>query len=464
MATNRETLGSRIGFLLLSAGCAIGLGNVWRFPFITGKYGGAVFLLFYLLFLAGMGLPVLIMEFSVGRASRLNMGKAFHTLEPKGTKWHNFGWMTIVGCYALMMFYIPVAGWMVNYMVKGAAGTMMAPAGTENITQYVGSLFESMLANPREMLLWTAVVSVAGFGICAIGLRNGVERITKIMMAGLLLIMIGLAVYALTLDGASKGLEFYLKPDWARAKEAGLWPLVNDAMNQAFFTLSIGIGSMCIFGSYLNKDRTLTTESSIIVGLDTFVALTAGLIIFPACFAFGIEPNAGPGLIFVTLPNVFNNMPPVAGRIFGLLFFVFMSMAALTTVVAVVENCIAYFMDGFGWSRIKSTVFNFILLTALTVPCVLGFNVWESFSVPHIGGVLDCEDFVVSNTLLPVGSLIFCIFCTSRYGWGWKNFVAEADAGAGAKFPEILRFYLTWILPVILAAILIIGYWQKFRA
>ena len=458
----RENLASRLGFLLLSAGCAIGLGNVWRFPFITGKYGGAVFLIAYLVFLAIMGLPVLIMEFSVGRGSGLNMDGALRKLEPQRTCWHCFGWMTIVGCYCLMMFYIPVAGWMLNYMYKGIVGTLSAPPGTENITEYVGGLFDATLANPGNMAFWAVLTSVIGFGICAFGVQKGVERVTKFMMAGLLLIMIGLAIYALTIKGSVEGLKFYLLPDFARAKAAGWGALINDAMNQAFFTLSIGIGSMCIFGSYLKKERSLTTESAIIVGLDTFVALTAGLIIFPACYAFGVEPNAGPGLIFVTLPNVFNNMAPVTGRIFGALFFVFMTAAALTTVVAVVENCIAYFMDKFGWTRVKSTVFNFVLLTLLTLPCILGFNVWEKFAVPHIGGVLDCEDFIVSNTLLPIGSLIFCLFCCSRYGWGWKNFTAEADVGTGAKFPQWARFYLTYILPVILVGILIVGYWQKF--
>ena len=457
----RENLASRLGFLLLSAGCAIGLGNVWRFPFITGKYGGAVFLIAYLLFLAIMGLPVLIMEFAVGRGSGLNMGGALRKLETPGTRWHNFGWMTIVGCYCLMMFYIPVAGWMVNYMYKGLAGTMMAPAGTEDVAAYVGGLFGATLGDPLNMLFWTVLTSAIGFGVCAFGVQKGVERVTKFMMAGLLLIMVGLAVYALTLKGSSEGLKFYLMPSLTRAKESGLGALVNDAMNQAFFTLSIGIGSMCIFGSYLKKDRSLTSESAIIVGLDTFVALTAGLIIFPACFAFGVNPGAGPGLIFVTLPNVFNSMSPVAGRVFGALFFVFMAAAALTTVIAVVENCIAYFMDTYGWSRGKSTLFNFILLTILTVPCILGFNVWEGFSIPKIGGVLDCEDFIVSNTLLPLGSLLFCLFCTSRYGWGWEKFFAEVNTGEGVQLPKSVRFYMTWILPLIILWLFISGYLFK---
>jgi NSS family neurotransmitter:Na+ symporter len=312
------------------------------------------------------------------------------------------------------------------------------------------------------MTFWTVLTSAIGFGVCSLGVQKGVERVTKFMMSGLLVIILGLAIYAITLDGASKGLRFYLKPDFARAAESGIWALVNDAMNQAFFTLSIGIGSMTIFGSYLKKDRTLTSESLIIVCLDTLVALVAGLIIFPACFAFGVNPGAGPGLIFVTLPNVFNSMGPVAGRVFGAMFFVFMSAAALTTVIAVVENCIAYFMDTFGWTRARSTSFNFVLLTLLTLPCILGFNVWSAFGVPRIGCVMDCEDFIVSNNILPLGSLLFCLFCTSHHGWGWRNFTAEADAGEGLRFPRFLRFYLTWILPALLFTVFIIGYMQKF--
>ena len=458
----RESLASRLGFLLLSARCAIGLGNVWRFPFITGKYGGAVFLIAYLVFLALMGVPVLVMEFSVGRGSSLNMGEALRKLEPSGARWHCFGWMTIVGSYILMMFYIPVAGWMLSYMYKGVAGTLMAPAGTESVRDYIAALGKATLADPICLTAWTVVASAAGFGVCALGVRKGVERVTKTMMAGLLLIMVGLAAYSITLPGASEGLRFYLKPDFARAVEAGIWPLVNDAMNQAFFTLSVGIGTMCIFGSYLKRERTLTTESAIVAGLDTFVALTAGLVIFPACFAFNVDPDAGPALIFVTLPNVFNSMPRLAGHVFGALFFVFMSVAALTTVIAVVENCIAYFMDAYGWPRLKSTLANFVVLTLLTLPCVLGFNVWSSFRVPRIGGVLACEDFIVSNNLLPLGSLLFCLFCTRRHGWGWAYFTAEADAGRGMRFPQFLRFYLTWVLPALLVTVFIIGYWQKF--
>lgn len=458
----RENLASRLGFLLLSAGCAIGLGNVWRFPFVTGKYGGAVFLLAYVAFLILMGLPVLVMEFSVGRASGLNMDGALRALEPRGSRWHLFGWITIAGCYCLMMFYIPIAGWMLNYMFKGLAGRLIAPAGTESVPEYVSSIFSSMISDAGGMLFWTVLASAAGFAVCALGVRRGVERVTKTMMAGLLLVMLGLAAYSLTIPGAAAGLRFFLKPDFARATESGIIPLLNDAMNQAFFTLSLGIGAMCIFGSYIKKDHSLVSESIIIAALDTFVAIVAGLIIFPACFAFGVNPDAGPGLIFLTLPNVFNSMGNVSGRVFGALFFVFMSTAALTTVIAVVENSVAYFMDKYGWSRGKSTLVNFVALTLLTIPCILGFNVWSSFSVPGIGGILDCEDFIVSNNLLPVGSLLFCLFCTSRYGWGWERFVAEADAGRGLRIPRVLRFYLAWILPILLFALFAIGYCQKF--
>jgi len=451
----REHLASRLGFLLLSAGCAIGLGNVWRFPFITGKYGGAVFLVTYLIFLLGMGLPVLIMEFAVGRASRRNMSKAFTVLEPQGTKWHWFGWFSIVGSYALMMFYMPVAGWMLYYVFATVTGNLAIPV------DQVPNVFTGMLANPWLMLFWTLVVSGLCFYVCSMGLQKGVERVVKFMMAGLLFIMIGLAAYAISLPGAVEGLKFYLVPDFQRAWDAGILSLINDAMNQAFFTLSIGIGAMCIFGSYLNKSNTLTKESVFIVSLDTFVALTAGLIIFPACFAFNVTPNAGPGLIFITLPNVFNEM--VFGRVWGTLFFVFMSAAALTTVIAVLENIISCFMDNYGWERKKAVRFNAVLLTVLTLPCILGFNEWSWIQPLGEGScIMDLEDFVISNNLLPLGSLLFCLFCCSRYGWGWDNFVAEADDGEGMKFPKALRFYLTKILPVVLIIIFSQGYIQKF--
>ena len=451
----REQLASRLGFVLLSAGCAIGLGNVWRFPYITGKYGGAVFLVVYLLFLLFVGLPVLIMEFSVGRASRRNMAHALEKLEPKGTWWHKFGIMSPIGNYILMMFYIPIAGWMLCYCWFMLNGTLAVP------TEQVPAVFGGMLGNPWLMLFWSVVVSASCFAICAMGLQKGVERVVKIMMLGLLIIMVGLAAHSCFLEGGSRGMEFYLKPDFGRAMDAGFMALVNDAMNQAFFTLSVGMGSMCIFGSYLKKDRSLTQESVIIVALDTFVALTAGLIIFPACFAFNVTPDAGPGLIFVTLPNIFNNM--AMGRLWGFLFFVFMSAAALTTVIAVLENIIAFFMDGYGWTRKKATVINFVALTLLTLPCILGFNVWSGFEPFGKGScVLDLEDFIISNNSLPLGSFLFMLFCCHRYGWGWDGFVAEADEGKGMKFPRFLRFYLTWILPVVFLFIFAQGYIQKF--
>ena len=451
----REQLASRLGFVLLSAGCAIGLGNVWRFPYITGKYGGAVFLVVYLLFLLFVGLPVLIMEFSVGRASKRNMAHALEKLEPKGTWWHKFGIMSPIGNYLLMMFYIPIAGWMLCYCWFMLNGTLEGP------TEQVPAVFSGMLGSPWTMLFWTVVVSASCFAICGQGLQKGVERVVKLMMLGLLFIMVGLAIHSCFLEGGGRGMEFYLRPDFGRAVESGFMALVNDAMNQAFFTLSVGMGSMCIFGSYLKKDRSLTQESVIIVALDTFVALTAGLIIFPACFAFNVTPDAGPGLIFVTLPNIFNNM--AWGRFWGFLFFVFMSAAALTTVIAVLENIIAFFMDGYGWSRRKATIINFVVLTILTLPCILGFNVWSGFEPFGKGSsVLDLEDFIISNNILPLGSFLFMLFCCHRYGWGWDNFVAEADEGRGMKFPKFLRFYLTWILPVIFLFIFAQGYIQKF--
>ena len=451
----REQLASRLGFLLLSAGCAIGLGNVWRFPYITGKYGGAVFLVVYLLFLIFVGLPVLVMEFSVGRATQRNMAHALAKLEPRGSWWHRFGIMSPIGNYILMMFYIPIAGWMLCYCWFMLTGRLDVP------TAQVPAVFGGMLADPWLLLFWTVVVSASCFAICGQGLQRGVERVVKVMMLGLLVIMLGLALHSCFLEGGSKGLEFYLKPDFGRAVGAGFLALLNDAMNQAFFTLSIGIGAMCIFGSYLNRDNTLTKESVFIVSLDTFVAFMSGLIIFPACFAFGVQPDAGPGLIFITLPNIFNNM--AGGRFWGALFFVFMSAAALTTVIAVMENIISHFMDTYEWTRKKAVKINCVVLTLCTLPCIFGFNIWSDIQPLGQGStIMDLEDFIISNNLLPLGSLIFCLFCCQRYGWGWDKFIAEADAGAGMKFPKFLRFYLTWILPVVLLVIFVEGYIQKF--
>ena len=451
----REKLATRLGFLFVSAGCAIGLGNVWRFPYITGKYGGAVFVAAYLFFLLMFALPLLIMEFSVGRASQQNLGNALRVLEPQGSKWHRMGWISIVGSYLLMMFYIPVAGWMLFYIWKTATGQLSVTP------DQMPAVFGAMLSEPVSMTFWAVLVSCICFSICALGLQRGIERAVKFMMTGLLLIMVGLAIRAVTLPGAMDGLVFYLAPDWQRALDAGIWALLNDAMNQAFFTLGLGVGSMCIFGSYLGRDHTLTQESLLIVCLDTFVAMMSGFIIFPACFAFGIEPGAGPGLVFITLPNVFNNMS--GGVFWGVLFFIFMSAAALTTVVTVVENIISYGMDVWKWSRRKSTIVNFFLLTLLTLPCVLGFNVWSDIQPLGEGSTLmDLEDFLLSNNLLSIGAITFVLFCCHRYGWGWDKFMAETDAGKGLKFPKCLRFYLTWILPLGILFLFIQGYIQKF--
>lgn len=451
----RETMASRLGFLFVSAGCAIGLGNVWRFPYITGKYGGAVFVAAYLIFLLMFAMPLLIMEFSVGRASRQNLGNAFRVLEPKGTHWHKMGWISLIGSYLLMMFYIPVAGWMLFYIWKSATGQLALPP------DQMGAAFGSMLADPVGMTFWALITACICFLVCAFGLQRGIERVVKFMMGGLLIIMIGLAIRAVTLPGALEGVKFYLAPDWQRAMDAGIWSLLNDAMNQAFFTLGLGIGSMCIFGSYLKRDHTITQESLLIVCLDTFVALMSGFIIFPACFAFGIEPGAGPGLVFITLPNVFNEM---GNSVFwGTLFFVFMGAAALTTVITVVENIISYSMDVWKWSRRKSTVVNFVVLSLLTMPCILGFNVLSWIEPLGKGtNLMDLEDFILSNNLLSIGAVTFILFCCHRYGWGWDKFIAETDSGRGMKFPKILRCYLAWVLPLLVILLFIQGYIQRF--
>ncbi|WP_428771674.1 sodium-dependent transporter [Treponema sp. HNW] len=452
----RETLASRLGFLFLSAGCAIGLGNVWRFPYITGVYGGGAFVLLYLIFLIILGLPVIIMEFAVGRAARQNVAGAFYKLEKPGTKWHIFGYIAIAGNYLLMMFYTTVAGWMLYYffaMVKGNLSGL-SPEQT-------GAFFGAMLGKPDLMITWMLITVTLGFIICAGGLRNGVERVAKIMMSFLFVIMLVLAVRSVTLPGASKGIAFYLKPDFNRMMENGFWSAVYAAMGQAFFTLSLGIGAMTIFGSYIEKERSLTGESLSILGLDTLAAFMAGLIIFPASAAFGVDAGAGPGLVFVTLPNIFNALP--AGRFWGSLFFLFMSFAAMTTVIAVFENIVSYAIDILHWSRTKAVIINALIIAVLSIPCALGFNVLSWIQPLGPGsGILDLEDFIVSNNLLPLGSMVFLIFCCSKRGWGWDNFIAEADAGEGIRFPGKLRFYITWILPAIVFAIFILGYIEKF--
>ena len=454
----RERFSSRLGFILISAGCAIGLGNVWRFPYITGKYGGAAFVLIYLIFLIILGMPIMAMEFAVGRASRKSAARSFHVLEPKGTKWHIEGYLAMLGNYLLMMFYTTVGGWMISYIFKIAYGSFQGLAPDQ-----VGGVFNDMLASPGSMTFWMVVAVLLAFGICSMGLQNGVERITKIMMSFLLIILIVLCIRSVTLPGASAGLQFYLIPDFGKIVKNGLGEVIFAAMGQAFFTLSLGIGAMAIFGSYISRDRTLMGESVNICILDTIVALMAGLVIFPACFAFGVDPGEGPGLVFVTLPNIFNQM--AAGRLWGTLFFIFMSFAALSTIIAVFENIISFGIDLWGWTRKKSVLVNLVLILVLSLPCVLGFNVWSGIAPLGAGSTIqDLEDFIVSNNLLPLGSLLYLLFCTSRYGWGWDNFIAEADAGKGIKFPKWARFYVSYILPLIVLFILVMGYWQKFAA
>lgn len=454
----REHFSSRLGFILISAGCAIGLGNVWRFPYITGKYGGAAFELIYLVFLVILGLPIMVMEFSVGRASQKSAARSFHVLEPDGTKWHIAGYLAMAGNYLLMMFYTTVGGWMLFYVYKMLRGEFVGAT-----PEAVGSIFNGMLGDPGAMTLWMLITVLLCFGICSLGLQNGVERITKVMMSFLLVILVILCIRSVTLDGAAEGIRFYLIPDFGKMVENGIGDVVFAAMGQAFFTLSLGIGAMAIFGSYISKERRLLGESMNICILDTLIALMAGLVIFPACFAFGVDPGEGPGLVFVTLPNIFNQM--TGGRIFGTLFFIFMSFAAMSTIIAVFENILSFSMDLWGWERKKAVLVNGILIILLSMPCVLGFNVLGQITPLGAGSTIqDLEDFIVSNNLLPIGSLLYLLFCTSKKGWGWKNFIAEADAGKGLKFPQWSRFYVRYILPLIILFILVMGYWQKFFA
>lgn len=455
---NRERFSSRLGFILTSAGCAIGLGNVWRFPYIVGKYGGAAFVLIYLIFLAILGLPIMVMEFSVGRASQRSAARSFHILEPKGTKWHITGYLAILGNYMLMMFYTTVAGWMLNYVFKMLRGEF-----TQLTPDAVGTVFNDMLGDPVAQVVWMIVITIVCFGICNLGFNNGVERITKVMMSFLVIILIILCIRSITLEGAAEGLSFYLVPDFSKMVENGIGEAVYAAMGQAFFTLSLGIGAMAIFGSRISKEQSLTGESINICLLDTFVAFAAGLVIFPACSSFGVNPGEGPGLVFVTLPNIFNQMP--GGRIWGTLFFIFMSFAAMSTVIAVFENILSFSMDLWGWSRKKAVWINGIAILLLSLPCALGFNVL-SFIQPFGAGstIQDLEDFIISNNLLPIGSLLYLLFCTRKNGWGFENFLNEADAGKGIPFPKWSRVYVSYILPLIIIFILIMGYWQKFFA
>lgn len=454
---NRERFSSRLGFILISAGCAVGLGNVWRFPYITGQYGGAAFVLVYLIFLVLLGLPIMVMEFAVGRASQKSAARSFHVLEPAGTKWHLQGYACMAGNYLLMMFYTTVGGWMAAYIFKTLTGEFK---GLDS--DGVAAVFNDMLARPGYMTFWMVLVVLLSFFICSLGLQKGVERITKAMMNCLFLILLILCIRSVTLPGASEGLRFYLIPDFTRFTENGVGNTIFAAMGQAFFTLSLGIGAMAIFGSYIGKDRTLTGETINICLLDTLVAFLAGLIIFPSCFAFGVDPGQGPGLVFITLPNIFNQM--VGGRIFGVLFFVFMTFAAQSTIIAVFENIISFSMDLFGTSRKKAVLINGIAISLLSLPCVFGFNIWSGFQPLGAGSTIqDLEDFIVSNNLLPLGSMVYLLFCTSRYGWGWKNFLAEADTGKGVKFPVWARVYVSYILPLIVLFIFIMGYYQKFK-
>lgn len=446
----RESFGSRIGFILVSAGCAIGIGNVWKFPYICGANGGAVFVLFYLLFLVIMGVPVMTMELAVGRAGRASAVQAYKKLEPPGTKWHIHGWFCIAGCTLLMMYYTTVSGWMTDYAVKFAIGTFDGP-GDDAVTD----VFNSMLANPWELLFFMGLTVVVGFLVVGGGVQAGLERVTKVMMACLLALIVVLAVHSCLLPGAGEGIRFYLMPDWSRALSVGLPNVIVAAMNQSFFTLSLGVAALEIFGSYMSRDNTLTGESIRICALDTFVALLAGLIIFPACFSYNVTPDAGPSLIFITLPRVFLHMP--GGRIWGTLFFVFMTFASFSTVTAVFENLNACMIDNFGMSRKKATWINFALIFVLSIPCVLGFNVWSGLTFPGGRGVLDFEDFLVSNLLLPGGSLVFLLFCVTKWGWGFDNYLAEANTGNGLKMSPRFRNYFRFVLPVLIVIILVQG-------
>ena len=447
----RESFRSRLGFLLVSAGCAIGIGNVWRFPYIAGKNGGGYFVLFYLLCLLVMGVPVLTMELAVGRASRRSAVLSYKTLEKPGQKWHIHGWFCLLGCYLLMMYYTTVSGWMVSYFGKFLTGAFHSGMSTDE----VASAFGAMLSSPGEMALWAEVVVVAGFLVCSFGLQKGLERVTKVMMLCLLVLILVLAVHSLTLSGAAEGMKFYLVPSMDSIRENGFGSLVTDAMNQAFFTLSLGIAAMEIFGSYMSDEHTLPGEAVRICALDTFVALMAGTIIFPACFTFGVAPEEGPALIFQTLPPVFINM--AGGRFWGALFFLFMIFASFSTVLAVFENILAICMDTFGISRKRAVLINGILIAVLSLPCVFGYNIWSDFR-PILGkDVLDSEDFLVSNLLLPIGSLVYLLFCVTKWGWGFDKYLAEANKGSGLRFARWLKPYFQWVLPILIVIILLQG-------
>lgn len=455
----RERFGSRLGFILVSAGCAIGLGNVWRFPYITGEYGGAAFVVLYLIFLVIFALPVLVMEFAAGRASQRSIARSYDELEPEGGKWHRFKWVGLAGNYLLMMFYTVVAGWMLAFMVKSAMGEFNGAS-----TEHVASVFGQLLADPVQMTIYMLIIVAIGVITTRAGLKNGVERVTKVMMVALFVVLVVLCVRAVTLPGAEEGLEFYLMPDFGKLfagnTPAEQWATFGDAvyaaLGQAFFTVSVGMGSMAIFGSYIGKDRRLTGEAVRVGVLDTLVALMAGLVIFPSCFAFGVEPASGPSLVFITLPIVFNAMP--LGQLWGTLFFLFMSFAALSTVIAVFETIMAFSMDQWGVRREKACLVNGALIALLSIPCVLGFNVLSGVAIPGIGDIQSIEDFLVSNNILPLGGLFLVMFVTSKRGWGWKNFLAEADTGDGLRFPAWSYRYMKYVLPVGIVIIFVLGY------
>lgn len=454
----RERFGSRLGFILVSAGCAVGLGNVWKFPYICGQYGGAAFILIYLLFLVILGLPIMVCEFSVGRGSQKSCATSFKVLEPKGTRWHHFGYLGMAGNYLLMMFYTMVAGWMLYYCYRCLTGEF---TNTILSVEEVTKKFDEMTGSAGTLTFWTILTILLSFGICSLGMQKGVEKVTKIMMAFLIILIVVLAINSLRLPNASEGVKFYLIPNFQDMLNKGIGNVIFAAMSQAFFTLSIGIGSMAIFGSYLEKDRSLAGETINITLLDTFVAISSGLIIIPACFSFGIEPDSGPSLIFITLPNIFNQM--ASGRIWGTLFFLFLSFAALSTVIAVFENIISFAIDLWGLDRKKAVIINIVVITLLSMPCILGFNVLSNIQPLGPGtNIRDLEDFLVSNNLLPLGSLVYLMFCTKKNGWGWDNFMKEANSGKGIGFPNSLRFYMTYILPVIIIIIYLKGYYDMF--
>ncbi len=449
----REGFKSRLGFILVSAGCAIGIGNVWKFPYVAGQNGGGLFVLVYLLFLAIMGIPILTMELSLGRASRKSLVKAYKKLEPKGSKWHVHGWFSLAGNYLLMMFYTSVSGWMVDYGWKFATG------GFKGVTaEGADKVLSDMLANPLELTIFMAITVILGFAVCAGGVKNGLERVSKWMMIALLVLIVVLAVNSVFLENSAEGLRFYLMPDFDSIEKVGLFNIVSAAMSQAFFTLSLGIGSMQIFGSYMSKDNTLAGEAIRITVLDTFVAIMSGLIIFPACFSFGVEPTQGPSLIFVTLPKIFINMP--AGRLWGTLFFLFMSFASFSTLTAVFENIISSCMDNFGWSRKKSTLLNCVFMLVMSMPCLLGFNVLSGVQLFGLD-ILGMEDFIVSKLLLPLGSLIILLFCSFRFGWGFDNYLKETNTGEGMKMPKALAPYFKYVLPLLLLFVFVTGFIQQ---